>query len=462
MNTYAVVMAAGKGTRMKSNKPKVLHEVLYKPMVSHIIGELKKLEVKKIIVVVGHKADEVINTCKQDGVEFVLQEEQLGTGHALSQAASILEGLEGTTIVLNGDAPLITKKTLENLVETHNQNKYKATIMSCDCNLEKKFGRIIKEDGQMKGIVEFKDLKPGQYEIKEMSVGEYCFDNIEVFNALKKVTNNNAQNEYYLPDVFEILEKEGKAIGSHKINDLHEAGGINDKYELYEATKAMQQRINKMHMLNGVTIIDAQNTYIGVDVKIGQDTVIEPGCVIKGNSIIGTECHIGPNCEFTNVTIRDNVEIKFSVISDSIIESGVDIGPYARLRTNCHILEDVHMGNFVEMKNTVFGKGSKCAHLSYIGDAIVGKDVNVGCGTVTVNYDGKNKFKTIIKDNVFIGCNANLIAPVTLGDNSFVAAGSTITDEVNDNAFAIARAKQVNKEDYVKILVKKRNSEGNK
>lgn len=455
MKTYAVVMAAGKGTRMKSDKPKVVHEVLYKPMICHIVDQLKALDVDGIYVIVGHKAQEVQKLV--DGVEFVMQEQQLGTGHALMQARDVLGDKEGTTIVLNGDAPLITKETLQGLIDYHHTHHMQGTVMTCDCDLDKKFGRIIRVEDQVKGIVEFKDCNPEQVQISEMNVGEYCFDNQALFKALEKVTNDNAQNEYYITDVIEIMNQDHLNVGGYKIADLSEVGGINDRVELAEATKQLQMIVNKKHLLNGVNIIDINNTYIGVDVEIGHDTTIEPGCIIKGKTKIGNDCHIGPYCEFENVEIKDHVEIKFSVIADSIIENGVDIGPYARLRNHCHILENVHMGNFVEMKKAVFGKGSKAAHLSYIGDATVGCDVNIGCGTITSNYDGKNKFQTVIEDNVFVGCNSNLVAPVTVGKNAFVAAGSTITDCVNEDAFAIARSRQVNKEGYSKVLEEKRN-----
>ena len=458
MKTYAVVMAAGKGTRMKSDLPKVVHEVLYKPMICHIVDELKGLGVDGIYVIVGHKAEEVKKLV--DGVEFVLQKEQLGTGHALMQARDVLADKEGTTVVLNGDAPLITKETLQKLIQYHNENNMQGTVMTCDCDLDKKFGRIIRDNNQVKGIVEYKDCSDEQRQISEMNVGEYCFDNKALFKALESVTNNNAQNEYYITDVIEIMNKQNLNVGGYKIYDLSEVGGINDKFELQEATKQLQYKVNKQHLINGVNIIDMANTYIGKDVVIGHDTTIEPGCIIKGHTVIGNGCHIGPYCEFDNVEIKDHVEIKFSVISDSIIESGTDIGPYARLRNHCHILENVHMGNFVEMKKTTFGKGSKAAHLSYIGDATVGENVNIGCGTITSNYDGKNKFQTIIEDNVFVGCNSNLVAPVTIGKNAFIAAGSTITDEVNEDAFAIARSRQVNKEGYSKVLEEKRNKVG--
>ena len=289
-----------------------------------------------------------------------------------------------------------------------------------------------------------------------MNAGEYCFDNEYLFEALRKLTPNNAQHEYYITDLAKIMGDMGLKVGTHIIDDFNEVGGINDRVNLAQANAILQERINREHLLNGVTIIDPKTTYIARDVKIGQDTVIEPGCILKGNTEIGANCHIGPYCEFDNVVIKDNVEIKFSVLSDSIVESGTDIGPYARLRTNCHIHENVHIGNFVEMKKAEFGVGSKSAHLSYIGDAIVGKDVNIGCGTITSNYDGANKFQTIIEDQAFIGCNSNLVAPVKVGKGGFVGAGSTVTDEVPSDAFAIARARQVNKEGYAKVLEEKR------
>ncbi len=452
MKIYAIVLAAGKGTRMKSQRPKVVHDVLYKPMINHVVDELKLMGVDETIVVVGHEAQQV--EAILDNVEFVYQKEQLGTGHAVLQAKDILKDKEGITLVLNGDAPLIRKETLQGLVEFHMNNHNQATVMSADCDVSNHYGRIIKEDGQVIGIVEYKDLQEYQMDVTEMNTGEYCFDNQKLFEALDEVTN--AQNEYYLTDVIGIMNNKQLKVDAYKIDDFNEVGGINDRIALAQATQILRDRINQEHLLNGVTIIDPHNTYIGRDVVIGEDTIIEPGCILKGKTVIGKDCHIGPYCELTNVTIKDNVEIKFSVISDSIIENGVDIGPYARLRTNCHILENVHMGNFVEMKKAIFGKNSKAAHLTYIGDAEVGSDVNIGCGTITVNYDGKNKSLTKIKDNAFIGCNSNLIAPVTIEKNAFIAAGSTITKDVEKDAMGIARAKQVNKEGYSKVLKEKR------
>lgn len=450
MKVYAVVLAAGKGTRMKSDKPKVVHEVLYKPMISHIVDVLKALGVEETIVVVGHGAEQV--KAIVDDVTFVYQHEQLGTGHAVLQAKDVLVDKEGMTLVLNGDAPLVKEETLQGLIEYHQKHQNKATVMTADCDTSTHYGRIIKQAGQVVGIVEFKDLLESQSDITEMNTGEFCFDNQALFDALSKVTNQNAQNEYYLTDVIGIMNDQGLKVDAYKIDDFNEVGGINDRVALAEATQILRDRINKQHLLNGVNIIDPHNTYIDSDVVIGTDTTIEPGCIIKGKTVIGNHCHIGPYCELTNVEIKDNVEIKFSVISDSVIENGVDIGPYARLRTNCHIMENAHLGNFVEMKKAIFGKGSKASHLTYVGDAEVGEAVNLGCGTITSNYDGKNKSLTKIGDHVFVGCNSNLVAPVTIEDNAYIAAGSTITKDVEADAMAIARARQVNKEGYSKVL----------
>lgn len=457
MKVYAIVLAAGKGTRMKSDKPKVVHEVLYKPMINHVVDELKALGVDETIVIVGHGAEQV--KAIVDDVTFVEQKEQLGTGHAVLQAKELLADREGMTLVLCGDAPLIRKETLQEFIAYHQENHNQATIMSADCDPSTHYGRIIKDNGQVTGIVEFKDLLDSQRHITEMNTGEYCFDNVALFKALSQVTNNNAQNEYYLTDVIGIMNQDGLKVDAYKIDDFNEVGGINDRVALAESTQFLRDRINREHLLNGVTIVDPSNTYIGRDVVIGQDTIIEPGCIIKGKTVIGSHCHIGPYCEFTNMEIKDNVEIKFSVLSDSIIENGVDIGPYARLRTNCHIHEHAHLGNFVEMKKADFGAGSKASHLTYVGDAEVGKDVNFGCGTITSNYDGKNKSLTKIEDNVFIGCNTNLVAPVTVRKNAYIAAGSTITKEVEEDAMAIARSRQENKKGYSKILKEIREKE---
>lgn len=315
MKVYAVVLAAGKGTRMKSEKPKVVHEVLYKPMINHVVDELKALGVDETIVVVGHGAQQV--EAIVDDVTFVYQNEQLGTGHAVLQAKDKLADKEGITLVLCGDAPLVRKETLQGIIDYHQQNHNQATVMSADCDTSTHYGRIIKDNEQVKGIVEFKDLLESQMDITEMNTGEYCFDNQALFDALSKVTNQNAQNEYYLTDVIGIMNEQGLKVDAFKIDDFNEVGGINDRVALAEATQILRDRINKEHLLNGVNIVDPANTYIGRDVVIGIDTTIEPGCIIKGKTVIGNNCHIGPYCEFTNMEIKDDVVIKFSVLSDS-------------------------------------------------------------------------------------------------------------------------------------------------
>lgn len=457
MNIYAVILAAGKGTRMKSDKPKVLHEVLYKPMVQHVIDELKKLGVTQIVTVVGHRAEMVKEVLKNENVDFALQAQQLGTGHAVLQASELLEGKEGLTLVLNGDAPLIRKETLQRLIQTHVDGGHHATMMTCNLPITTPFGRVIRdESGNVRCITEYKDATEQERLITEMNVGEYCFDNQYLFDALRQIKSENAQHEYYITDLATVMNGMGLKVGTCMIENFDEVGGINDRVALAESEEILKLRINKEHLLNGVGIMDIHNTYIGRDVIIGEETIIEPGCVIKGNTVIGKRCHIGPYTQLDHAIIEDDVMIQYSSISDSTVKRGTDIGPYARLRNGCIIREGVHIGNFVEMKKTDFGAHSKCAHLSYLGDAVVGENVNIGCGTITCNYDGANKFQTIIKDNAFIGCNSNLVAPVTVEENGFVGAGSTITNDVPSDAFAIARARQVNKEGYASVLKEKR------
>jgi len=457
MNINAIILAAGKGTRMKSDKPKVVQEVLYKPMVKHVVDELKKADVNTIVAVIGYKAEMVEEVLKNDSVLFAYQKELLGTGHAILQADTLLEGKEGITFVINGDAPLIEAETIKDMIDTHVKNQNDATFMSAIVERENTFGRIIKNpDNSIKCIIEYKDANQEERKIKEINAGMYCFNNTVLFDGLRKIKNNNAQNEYYITDLAIIFNQMGLKVGDYLVEDFEQVGGIDSRFDIAKANRTLKTRVNQYHLLNGVTIVDPDTTYIGRDVLINQDTTIEPGCILKGKSVIGKNCVIGPYSELDNTIVKDNVILKYVVISDSIIESGVDIGPFARLRANCHILENVHIGNFVEMKNTVFGKASKSAHLSYIGDAIVGENVNIGCGTITSNYDGLNKFKTVIKDNAFIGCNSNLVAPVVIEEEGYVVAGSTITEDVPKNAVAFGRSRQVNKEGYAEVLKEKR------
>ncbi|GEN34571.1 bifunctional UDP-N-acetylglucosamine diphosphorylase/glucosamine-1-phosphate N-acetyltransferase GlmU [Aneurinibacillus danicus] len=450
---FAVVLAAGQGTRMKSKLYKVLHPVCGKPMVQHVVDSLKELQMDGIVVVVGHGADKVKEQLGS-GVEYAMQEEQLGTAHAVMQVAPILKGKKGTTLVLSGDEPLISSETLKALMAHHEANQAAATILTRIMDNPTGYGRIIRgEDGGVERIVEQKDATEEEQRVQEINTGTYCFDNEKLFAALEKVDNNNAQGEYYLPDVIEIFKSQGERIEASITEEI--TIGVNDRVALAKAEAMMRERILTKHMKEGVTIIDPSNTYIEADVVIGRDSIIYPGTLIGAGTTIGEDCIIGPHTQLKNCRVGDRVEIKQSVLMDSRIDSDATVGPFAYIRPNSHIGEGVKVGDFVEIKNTSLGKGSKVSHLTYLGDAEVGADVNVGCGTVTVNYDGVNKHKTVIKDHSFIGCNANLVAPVTVGEGAYVAAGSTITDDVPDGALAIARERQTNKEDYAKKIIKK-------
>lgn len=455
---FAVILAAGKGTRMKSSLYKVLHSVCGKPMVQHVVDQVSQLEVQKLVTVVGHGAEKVQDQLGSAS-EFALQTEQLGTAHAVMQAADALGNEEGTTLVICGDTPLITAETMEALLKQHEESGAKATVLTACIEEPDGYGRIVRnENGHVEKIVEHKDANEVERAIKEINTGTYCFDNKALFTSLSKVSNENVQGEYYLPDVIEILKNEGHIVSAYQTEQFDETLGVNDRVALSQAEDIMKKRINHQHMVNGVTIIDPNNTYISVDAKIGNDTVIYPGTMIEGYTVIGSNCEVGPHTVIRDSEVGDNTTIRQSTVHDSKIGIDVAIGPFAHIRPQSVIGNEVRVGNFVEIKKTVFGNRSKASHLSYIGDAEVGEDVNLGCGSITVNYDGKNKFKTVIGDGVFIGCNSNLVAPVTVEDGAYVAAGSTITEDVPAKALSIARARQTNKEDYVDQLLNKKNS----
>ncbi|MGF6953039.1 bifunctional UDP-N-acetylglucosamine pyrophosphorylase/glucosamine-1-phosphate N-acetyltransferase [Neobacillus sp. B4I6] len=451
-NRYAVILAAGQGTRMKSKLYKVLHPVCGKPMVQHVVDQVMKLNIQEVVTIIGHGA-EMVQAQLGDSSRYALQDQQLGTAHAVSQAQSLLEGKAGVTIVVCGDTPLIKAETMESLFKHHEELAAKATILTARIEDPTGYGRIIRnKKGLVEKIVEHKDASEEERKINEINTGTYCFDNLALFEALKNVSNENVQGEYYLPDVIEILKNQGEVVTAFQTDEFEETLGVNDRVALAEAERIMRGRTNAAHMRNGVTIIDPANTYIETEVEIGQDTVIYPGTMIKGKTVIGAECQIGPNAEIVSCEIGAETVIRQSVAHNSSIGAQVNIGPFAHIRPESAIQDEVKIGNFVEIKKAVFGKGSKASHLSYIGDAEVGSNVNIGCGSITVNYDGKNKFLTKIEDGVFIGCNSNLVAPVTIKKGAYVAAGSTITKDVPSEALSIARAKQVNKENYVQKL----------
>ncbi|WP_303753570.1 bifunctional UDP-N-acetylglucosamine diphosphorylase/glucosamine-1-phosphate N-acetyltransferase GlmU [Enterococcus sp. S86.2] len=449
---YGIILAAGRGTRMKSKLYKVLHPVCGKPMVEHIINRVEETKPKEIITIVGHGA-EMVKEQLGDRSEYALQAEQLGTGHAVMQAAQFLEGKKGTTLVISGDTPLLTTATLNNLFEYHQGKNASATILTAQAPNPTGYGRIIRDHvGIVEKIVEQKDASPEEVRVKEINTGTYCFDNELLFDALSKLNTDNAQGEYYLTDIIEILKSEGKIVAAYQTEDFDESLGVNDRVALAQANRIMRNRINHQHMLNGVSFINPEATYIDAGVKIGAETVIEPGVYLKGQTVIGSECLITAGSEIVDSKIGDHVIVKSSCIEESIVHNHVDIGPFAHLRPKAEIKETAHIGNFVEVKNAKVGEGTKVGHLTYVGDATLGKEINVGCGVVFVNYDGKNKHHTNVGDNAFIGSASNLVAPITVGDGAFIAAGSTINQDVPKDAMGIARARQVNKENYAKKL----------
>ena len=413
----AVVLAAGKGTRMKSNKSKLVHKIYGKELVKRVVETAEKSDIKDIIAVVGYKKEE-IQKVLEDTVKYAYQEEMLGTGHAVLQAEEYLEGRKGKVVVLNGDVPIIRPETIKKLIEKSIKNKEYATVLTAIYNNPTGYGRIIRDDGgNVKEIVEEKDLSEEQKSNKEINAGIYCFDIDELLKALKELKPNNAQGELYLTDVVKIMNDKGLKTGAVIVKDNTEILGVNDRMQLELLTKVLKMRINQYHMQNGVTIEDMDNTYIYDDVEIGMDTVIHPNTTIKNDVVIGENCEIGPN---------------------------------AYIREGCRLADTVKIGSFVEIKKAIIGEGAKVPHLSYMGDCEIGGKTNIGCGTITCNYDGFNKSKTIIGEHSFIGSNTNLVAPVTLGENSFVAAGSTITNDVPKDALAIARERQKNIEGWNK------------
>ncbi|UTR16652.1 bifunctional UDP-N-acetylglucosamine diphosphorylase/glucosamine-1-phosphate N-acetyltransferase GlmU [Salipaludibacillus sp. LMS25] len=446
---FAVVLAAGKGTRMKSQLYKVLHSVCGKPMVQHIVDELNGCQIDQTVTIVGHGAEKV-KELLGDKVAYALQKEQLGTGHAVMQAQETLGDEKGTTIVVCGDTPLLTAETMESLFTHHEEHGAKATILTALADDPTGYGRVIRDDTQaVKKIVEHKDASSEEKQVNEINTGTYCFDNEALFKALKRVKNDNSQGEYYLPDVIEILQTDGEKVSAYQTHNFYETMGVNDRVALSEAEKWMKKRINEKWMREGATLIDPEQTYISADAVIGQDTIISPGTIIEGATIIGDKCQIGPHSEIKDSRIGHETVIKQSVVHNSDVGNYVSIGPFAHLRPQTELADKVRVGNFVELKKMSMGEGSKASHLSYLGDAKFGEGVNVGCGSITVNYDGENKFLTTVEDGAFIGCNSNLIAPVIVGKGAYVAAGSTITENVPQKSLAIARERQTTKEGYI-------------
>ena len=441
----AIILAAGKGTRMKSALNKVMHPVSNKPMIGHIVCSLRKAGVDNIVVVVGHGAESV-REYLGDSVRYAVQEPQLGTGHAVMQAQCLAD-LDGDTLILNGDGPCIQSETIDRVFAANADSEM--TVLTAVLPDGERYGRIIRNaEGYVERIVEAKDCTPQELAVIEINTGIFCFKKRLLFAHLKEIRNDNAQQEYYITDLVEIFNRHGLGVKAKIVEDSFEASGVNDKKELAQATRWMQKRINEHWMEEGVTLINPDSTYIGPDVVLGKDVTLYPNVYLEGNTVINDGTTILPQSFLVNAVIGKNCTVDSSRITDSIVHDEVKIGPYAHLRMNCEIDSKNRIGNFVEFKNTKFGFDSRCAHLTYLGDSEIGSKVNIGCGVITVNYDGKNKFHTVVKDGAFIGSNVNLIAPVTVGENAVVAAGSTATQDVPDGDMAIGRVRQENKPGY--------------
>ena len=451
----AIIMAGGKGTRMKSNGPKVMCEVLFEPMISHVVKTVKEMGAEDICVITGYEHEIVENFLADmdSSVKTVLQNPQLGTGHAVMQARDFITAhKDDDIIVLNGDGPLIDADTLNKAYDYHKENNNSITLISAIVEDTNGIGHIKRdENGKLERIIEHKDATEEEKKnLNESNAGFYWFNGNDLLYALDNITNNNAQNEYYITDSVAILIAAGKNAGAYVVEDAEVTLGANDRRQLNILNNIMRKNINEAHMINGVDIPCTDGVMIGRDVQIGKGTRILPNTIILGDTKIGKGCVIGPNSWVADSVIGNGVVLDNCKITDSTIEDGVDCGPFVKVRAGSVLKKGVHIGNFVEVKNSIVGEGTKSAHLTYIGDSDVGAGVNFGCGTVTCNYDGKVKSRCTIGDGAFIGCNTNLIAPVEVGEKAYIAAGSTITDDIPSDALSIARAKQVNKEGWVK------------
>lgn len=444
-----IILAAGKGTRMKSRLPKVLHQVCGKPMVDHVLDAAAALGANKQVVVIGFGGEEV-QAALGDRCMYAWQTEQLGTGHAVLQTTALFSDYQGTIMVLCGDTPLLTKELLQGLLDKHRSSQNAATILTAQLADPTGYGRIIRStEGFVNKIVEQKDANAEELAAREINTGIYCFESKEMFSALGRITADNAQGEYYLTDVIGLLVQDGKRVGAHIANDPDETMGVNSRTQLAEAEVILRDRIRVAWMEAGVTLMDPATTYIDTEVVIEPDTVIYPQTWLEGKTVIGRDCIIGPQVHLADTMVGENVHLHFTHVKECRIGSNVNVGPFVNLRPGTQLEDNVRIGNFVEVKNSQIGTGSKLPHLSYIGDTTIGSRVNIGSGTITVNYDGKNKFRTTIEDDAFVGCNSNLVAPVTIGQGAYVAAGSTITKDVPSAALGVARAKQSNIEGWV-------------
>lgn len=457
----AVIMAAGKSTRMKSRLPKPLHPLCGKPLLAYILDACSAAGASRLVVVVGHEAERVKEAFR-DRCEFVLQEEQMGTGHAVMVTHPLLEGYEGDLLVLPGDTPLIDSDTLRRLAEHHRATGAAATLLSAVLpHAAGMYGRVLRDEtGKVLGVVEAKDATPEQLAVREINTSIYCFNAPALFNALKQVRPDNAQGEYYLTDVIALLTREGRKVEAVTADDWQVTLGVNTRVELADVASRLRWRIMERLMLSGVTIVDPANTYIDADVQIGQDTTVYPNTYLLGQTVIGEECQIGPMARIEDSRIGNRVTVLASQVVESRLDDEVRVGPFANLRPGTVVGKRSKIGDFVEVKNAVIEENVSMAHLTYVGDAHVGANTNIGAGTITCNYDGKRKHRTVIGKGCFIGSHATLIAPVEIGDGAYVAAASPINMNVPPDSLAIARCRQEVKEGWAKRRREQSSSEG--
>ncbi len=449
MNPTVVILAAGLGTRMRSDLAKALHALAGRPLIQHVLSAAAGVEPEKIILVLGHQADKVRSAVGEYRPEIVLQAEQLGTGHAVRQATEAISAGAGPVLVLCADTPLITSKTLQDVVDLHQKSRATITLVTAMVDNPFGYGRVVRGKSGVMRVVEEKDATAAQKKIQEVNAGIYCFDRKFLLSSLMVLGKNNAQGEYYLPDTIELAKKKKHRVSAFLCRDSHEVMGVNSRFDLSQAEAILRRRINRQWMLQGVTLVDPDTVFVGNDVRLGRDVVIYPNVMIEGRTTVGNGCVIRPGTRIVNSVIADNVLVKdCSVIEDSEIASNAVIGPFAHLRPGSLIGPRARIGNFVEVKKSTIGEGSKASHLAYIGDASVGRDVNIGAGVIICNYDGYDKHPTIIEDNVFVGSDSQLVAPVKIGRGALVAAGSTITDDVPADALAISRMPQEIREGF--------------
>ena len=450
MNLAVVILAAGMGKRMKSNSPKVLHPVLGRPMLSYVLDAVETLSPKRVVFVVGHGAQDIEKVSDSKKITYVTQSKQMGTGHAANCANSVLKSFKGNILILNGDFPLITTSSLKKFKNDHEQKKADLSILTALVDDPHGYGRIKRDQNDdVIGIVEEKDATREERFIDEINSGTYCVKSSFLWNALKKINSRNKQSEYYLTDIVESAHKDSLKINGVLVSDSDEVMGVNDRAELSYVENALKWRVNEKLMRSGVTLIDPDATYVSPEVRVGRDTTIYPNTHIYGKTQIGRNCVIGPSTWIEDSRLGNGVTVKSSCyITNAAIKNDVSVGPFAHLRPEAQIMDGAKIGNFVEIKKSKIGRGSKVSHLSYIGDTAMGKEVNIGAGTITCNYDGVDKHKTVIEDNVFIGSDTMLVAPIKVGKGSTTGAGSTISKDVPEGSLAIGRARQTNIKDW--------------